>query len=35
MFIFHNVIISSALIKALISKRKTLLLIILLSKRAV
>ncbi len=32
MFIFHNVIISLTLIKTLMNKRKTLLLIMLLSK---
>ncbi len=35
MFIFHNVIASLASIKALINKRKILLLIMLLSKRVV
>ncbi len=35
MFMFYNVITSSASIKTLINKRKTFLLIILLSKRAV
>ncbi len=35
MIMFYNVIISSALIKTLMNKRETLLLIMLLSKRAV
>ncbi len=35
MFIFYNVIASSASIKTLINKRETLLLMILLSRRAV
>ena len=35
MFMFYNVIAFSALIKALISKRKTFLLTVLLSRRAV
>ena len=35
MFMFYNVIAFLALIKILMSKRKTLLLTILLSKRAV
>ncbi len=35
MFMFYNIIIFLALIKTLISKRKTFLLIMLLSKRAV
>ncbi len=35
MFMFHNVIASLALIKTLMNKRKILLLIMLLSKRAV
>ncbi len=35
MFMFYNIITSLALIKTLISKSKTFLLIMLLSKRAV
>ncbi len=35
MFMFHNVIASSALIKKSISKNKTFLLTVLLSRRAV
>ncbi len=35
MFMFHNVIASSALIKILTSKRKTLLLTVFLSRRVI
>ncbi len=35
MFIFYNVITSSALIKTLMNKSKTFLLTVLLSKRAI
>ncbi len=35
MFMFHNIIASLALIKTLVNKRKTFLLIIFLSKRVI